>query len=281
MSKVEEKVNKLGLYEILDLFSLNIHFNLEDMKKAKKKVLMLHPDKSNISVETFLYYKYAYDKLILIYHFVKNEKDEDSLKKSHDTDDAFLKYLNQKNITSEKNNKSFLNEFNKMFENVYVSDNNEKDGYKDWLKSNDDIYDKDNLEKSRKKLIDNNQISIKMEVGEYNNSLDNDTYTCDDPFSKFKYFDVKDAHKNTIIGMDQEKTLSETKMFGSVDEYVKYQEQNKTTPLNEEESDIYFKNRDKRDNQSAKELAFEYMKQSETIKKRQNIYNSKFLQLTR
>ena len=78
MSKVEEKVNKLGLYEILDLFSLNIHFNLEDMKKAKKKVLMLHPDKSKMDAKYFLFYSKAYKVLFSIFEFNnKSDKKED------------------------------------------------------------------------------------------------------------------------------------------------------------------------------------------------------------
>ena len=52
--------------ELFSLFNLSIPITLSDLKKAKKKVLMLHPDK-NIGVpdikDIYLKYLHAYKKL--------------------------------------------------------------------------------------------------------------------------------------------------------------------------------------------------------------------------
>ena len=43
--------------EILGLFDLTYDISIEDMKRAKKKVLMTHPDKSRLPPDYFLFYK--------------------------------------------------------------------------------------------------------------------------------------------------------------------------------------------------------------------------------
>ena len=40
-----------SLDEVLGLFDLKYNITIDDLKRAKKKVLMLHPDKSKLSSE--------------------------------------------------------------------------------------------------------------------------------------------------------------------------------------------------------------------------------------
>ena len=49
--------------ELLQLFDLkdNSYLTIEDIKRAKHKVLMIHPDKSNLPSEYFLFYKKAFE----------------------------------------------------------------------------------------------------------------------------------------------------------------------------------------------------------------------------
>jgi hypothetical protein len=56
-----------SLDEVLGLFELNYQISLEDLKRAKKKVLMLHPDKSKLSAEYFLFYKKAFEIVVKFY----------------------------------------------------------------------------------------------------------------------------------------------------------------------------------------------------------------------
>ena len=74
-----------------------------------------------------------------------------------------------------------------MFENVHIKPQEEEKGYEEWLKSKEDYYDKDNIEKSRQMLL--NTITKKEEL-KYENVFGN------------TYYDLKEAHKNTIIGID-------------------------------------------------------------------------------
>ena len=60
-------INMYSFKDILNLFNLNDTFNIEDLGRAKKKVLMLHPDKSKLPSEYFIFYKKAYEIFLDLY----------------------------------------------------------------------------------------------------------------------------------------------------------------------------------------------------------------------
>ena len=51
------KIENYSFEELLGLFDLTYNIDIEELKKAKKKVLMIHPDKSKLPSEYFLFYK--------------------------------------------------------------------------------------------------------------------------------------------------------------------------------------------------------------------------------
>jgi hypothetical protein len=50
-------IHMYKLSELFDLFQLSYNISVDDMKRAKKMVLMTHPDKSGLGPEYFLFYK--------------------------------------------------------------------------------------------------------------------------------------------------------------------------------------------------------------------------------
>ena len=48
-------INMYSFKEILELFDLDYNMNLEDLKRAKKKLVQIHPDKSNLPNEYFIF----------------------------------------------------------------------------------------------------------------------------------------------------------------------------------------------------------------------------------
>lgn len=60
-------VSTYSLEEMFSLFDLTYDLTEESMRAAKKKVLMIHPDKSKLSSEYFLFYKQAYEIILDIY----------------------------------------------------------------------------------------------------------------------------------------------------------------------------------------------------------------------
>ena len=103
----------MSLEQLLSLFDLTIPFSERDLKIAKKKVLMLHPDKhpNNPSIKLqYLKYLDAYKKLEVIYDYIKHETNEDEFKK-HDIDTSFKDYVEKHGYKD----KDFLKHFNHMF----------------------------------------------------------------------------------------------------------------------------------------------------------------------
>jgi hypothetical protein len=55
------------LNDLLKLFELTYDISIDDLKRAKKKVLMTHPDKSKLDEKYFLFYKSAFDIIVKFY----------------------------------------------------------------------------------------------------------------------------------------------------------------------------------------------------------------------
>ena len=224
---------------------------------------MLHPDKNKVDTkEYYITFKNAYEKLVQIYGYIHHELDENNFK-SEDIDDTFKNFIETKGFTPTKNHKMYLKHFNEMFDNIHIKEN---DGYEEWLKSNKDMYDKDDLEKSRKILISTNTGIIKIEQIVTSNEVNS------------SYSDLKDAHMNTIIGLDQEKLYREKQKFSSVEEYRRHRT-NIGEMLSEKDSIQQIKDKEILEKNKAIDMSYQLLKQEEEMKKRTKNYVSKFLMI--
>lgn len=252
---------------LLNLFSLKSNFDKQDLKIAKRKVMKLHPDSSGLPRGIFIFMIKMYCKLEEIHNYTIHEENKDKLTMSFDVDDKFKNYLDENNINPVKNYKLFSQEFNKMFDKVYISDN--ETGYSDWLKSDEDIYDKDNLEKSRQMAINNEIIKIEdiVEVGDNN-------------FSN-GHTDVKEVYSNPFVAMDIDKVYKEKPKFSSIQEYKSFlaEEDDKTEMLTNDASMKYFERKEQLLNTQSKNLAYDRMKKNEEMEKKYKNYVSKYLKL--
>jgi hypothetical protein len=247
------------LKELLDLFEIS-ELNETSLRIAKKKVLMLHPDKNKVdTTEYYLFFTNAYKKLTQIYNYIHHETDENNFK-SHDIDNTFKTYIEKNGYTPTKNPEMYNKCFNEMFENIHIKDNTE--GYDDWLKSDEDIYDKNDIEKSRKKLMNNSL--IKIDKIEYCNQTNN-------------YSDLKEAHLNTIIGLDKDELFKETPKFNSVTEYEIHRQKSMNSALSEKESLKIISEQEELEKKQALELSYELLKKEEEMKKKHKEYVSKYL----
>ena len=252
---------------LLNLFALEDNFNQTDLKIVKRKVMKLHPDRSKLPHELFVFMIKMYCKVEEIYNFTHHEKDKDKLTANYDIDVKFKNYLEKNNIDPVRNYELFTKEFNKMFEQVYISEN--QDGYSDWLKSEDGIYNKDDLEESRQTAIQNAIINV-----------DEITEVGGESFSN-RQTDLKEVYTNPFVAMDIDKVYKEKPKFSSVQEYKAFlaAEDDETEPLSNEGSLKYFENKEKLLNNQSKNLAFDKMKQKEKMDRNYHRYISKYLKL--
>ena len=107
-------IHMYSLEEVLGLFDLKYQLTIDDLKRAKKKVLMLHPDKSKLSAEYFLFYKKAFDIIVQFY--------ENQNKQNKAVENIDYKPLNgelNKTNTKNRNNKR-TKKHRKSYTYIYI-----------------------------------------------------------------------------------------------------------------------------------------------------------------
>ena len=77
MEQIDLCISNYSLNDILELFKLDMEFDEEDMKSAKRTVLMTHPDKSGLDSEYFLFFTKAYKLLYNVFK-VRYRKEQDT-----------------------------------------------------------------------------------------------------------------------------------------------------------------------------------------------------------
>ena len=147
-------INHYGLDELFDLFNIpKYELTHNALKTAKKKVLMSHPDKSNLDSKYFLFFSAAYKRLYSIFVFQSGDdadKDKDSSIKikmnmvrtnstnENESDDTKKILLN--NFFKENPQLTKPKLFNKWLNDQYEKHNlsEKQKGYDEWLETVED-----------------------------------------------------------------------------------------------------------------------------------------------
>jgi len=243
--------------EILDLFGLSYEISIDDIKRAKKTVLMTHPDKSKLGPEYFLFYKKAFD---MVYRFYENQQkvnatvpsEEEKYKPLNQSD--FDKTTNQ-NIKAKINkmaSKEFQNKFNKLFEeNMSTKPDPTRN---EWFTKDDATFQidenvtKNNMGQVFEKVktqqasmgITNYRGVENLYVNSGTGSKlydDDDQYVECDPFSKLKFDDLRKVHKDQTVLSVSERDYKNVPKFASVDHYSRERNKQTLTPLEKQEAE--------------------------------------------
>jgi hypothetical protein len=210
----------------------------ETMKRAKRVVLLTHPDKSRLDAKYFLFYCKAYKKLYAMYEFVNKSRQpteyEDVLnepihKKSN---------LNNPNINNPNPNQnnfkdsSFHLWFNEQFEKTYLKDEEEEAGYEEWYKSEPAIIDSDIDIESHKRRVqavtiykgyDKTCVNTSFGGKLINGSNKTDNFTSSKLFDAFHFTDLKQAYEESVIPVTEE-DYQKIPKYRNVDEYKRTRE---------------------------------------------------------
>ncbi len=253
-----KRIEECTLDDLFGLFEME-ELTLEELKDAKKKVLLLHPDK-NIGRETAAYYDYfktAYQKLEAVFLY-SNRHAKDVVSKTYQIEDlkdeGFYQYCQQKGLKDDQ----FHKVFNEVFDKVYLS---EKEGHGEWLKE-DTPYDKTDLEKSRQKAM-----SLIVVDREIKTLSDMDTG------------DLKEAYLHSVLPIDAEQVLRDTPQFSSVDAYKRHRTKDHVTPISGKESMDHLRKQEAMENKSALQLSYEHLKRGELQSKRMKEVYREFLKI--
>lgn len=242
-------INTYSLEELLSLFDLSYDITVEGLKKAKKKVLMLHPDKSRLSPEYFIFYKKAYEVVFNFY--------EERNRQTRNLPTEPIKYIptNQDNRTAKQINKvisgmkeeQFQESFNDMFEkNMMKKPDTSRN---EWFQKAEPIYDIDaevsskNLGKAFETIKEKNTGMVRYRGVEtlqsnsgagtsfYDDDDTGDDYVTCDPFSKLKFEDLRKVHKDQTILTVSEKDYQKVQTYNSMDHLIQERGKQTLTPL--------------------------------------------------
>ena len=176
---IDLDINNYELADILNLFKIPVLFNDKHLREAKVIVLQMHPDKSRLPKEYFLFFTKAYKMVYEIYKVrfpdekkyketgfsysavIDRELNQNKSKTAHNKEDReYYKteeeaYKKLQKMDSENFNKWF----NEKFEKFRMHDDEQDGGYEDWFRNtknndgldageageDDDTYDKSEL----------------------------------------------------------------------------------------------------------------------------------------
>lgn len=233
LADLDLNIDNYNLEDMLNLFGLNINYNIGDLKNAKKMALKTHPDKSGLKKEVFIFFSKAYNMLSKIYK-LKNKTEKKVENIDYDENDmeddiGNKELLDMKLKTLKKKN------FNKWFNDLFEKSNGKSnmDGYGDWLKSEEGVSNIKISNKTefdalfKKKKREGRELIVKADIQDmiYNSGgtmLDTtETVYSSDIFSKLRYDDVRKAHMETVVPVT-EQDFKEKKRFDNVEQYIRH-----------------------------------------------------------
>ena len=289
-SDLDMNIDNYELDDLLNLFNLEFDFGEEELKQAKKVVLMTHPDKSNLSKDYFLFFSSAYKVILSIYEFRNKSKKSEK--------DTYAKLIDEKDEAKEellkglKNKKNFNKVFNELFEKNKIKLEDVDNGYGDWLKSEEDLDTRkttmnnmnENFERKKRELkaivlqTGIEDMGVGGNSGHVELTREKPAYYTSSIFSNLGYEDLKKAHVESVVPVTNEDYLSR-KQFKNVQELQQFNASQNIKPLSEKESQDYFNNQNLKQNKEDVRRAFKLAKQDESSRKANMNWMSGFKQL--
>jgi len=292
-------IENYSFEELLKLFELREDFSEYDLKNAKKTVLRLHPDKSGLPSEYFLFYSKAYKLIFHIWEF-KNKsenkgydglwsiEDKKTIMDGDMKDSIVDKYTVLNNKVEKMNATQFNQWFNSEFEKCKIKRESEE-GYDEWLKSNDDtseiqeLNQMNNIElhKNRvKDMVVYDGVHVLPSYGSGYSELNNEKPSeySSEPFSTLAYQDVYMAHTVPVIPIS-ETDYVEHDYRQSVDSYRKYSDTCVNDSYKNQYAEEYLREANKKEDGMGAELAYRLAKETEESEKRNALFWSKLMTL--
>lgn len=217
--------------ELLALFQLTSNITEEDMKRAKMMVLKMHPDKSRLPPDYFLFYKKAFDMIVSYYQeTAKTSVEVPTTEQIYSAESADKNTARAVETTiKEMGAESFQRKFNELYESISEKPKN----VNEWFQKNDPLFEFDsvtnaaglgaaidNVKQKAGALIKYNGVQTMNSGGPaYNHLYDNDeeSYVSCDPFGKLKYDDLRKVHKDQTVLAVSERDFDNMQRFSSMD----------------------------------------------------------------
>jgi hypothetical protein len=215
------------------------------------------------------------------YNFERTRKRYDTTKNPHKTPEELDQMFHR----------WFMKKFHKPY-NVWLNESFEKskikyadeEGYEDWLKSDEGISKPEDLTGTKDEILQRHRKNL-MQIVSYN-GLQDTTYTnhttsidrnqpeyySSDVFAQLKYEDIRKAHTETVILVD-ENDIHTKQQFKNVDELSRHRKENEKY-LSKDEYDAIERNQIQMQHRQDTSRAYNLVKQMEEIKKKNDTFFS-------
>lgn len=279
---VDLDIDNYSLDDLLDLFKIDSIDNEANLAKAKTITLKMHPDKSGLDKEYFLFFSKAYKTLYQLYTI----QDKTRQKGQNIDYENYKETLNKDNmiildkICKKKGSSREFNEwFNREFESMKLKDEYTENGYGEWLNNDIDTDTHENcknindvhnsIQKHREKLY---QLAKHTEILDYNDAaycdIGNnapDNYSSG-MFSRLAFQDLKQAHTETVIPVKEEDAILKHNNLDT----IKRERGMEIDPMDQEQSIRMLNKKKDRDNQNDTKRIYRLIKQQEEVEKNNN-----------
>jgi len=250
MSKTHNlDVSLYSLKELLKLFNIdNYDISSEQIKYAKKKTLMTHPDKSKLPKEYFLFYKKAFD---IVFNFYNEQNKQNQIVQ----DKPYSPFNNSdeneqiKAEIKKTNPHKFQREFNKLFEQhmIHKPDTEKNNWFKDEsaLFESQQNVNASNMGQVFRQMKQNNQeMIVRKDVQQLTHTMGTNLYDDDDDtqycgsniFDRLKFDDLRKVHKDQTIMDVCESDYGQMQTFASIEQYNRHRNSQNVAPMTETQS---------------------------------------------
>jgi hypothetical protein len=286
-----------SLEDIYGLFHLSpsLPLSLESLKNAKKIVLKLHPDISKLDPKYFLFYKKAFDIIVHYYN-------EDTKQYRPVVDETYTpltqEYHKQVKKTIEKmDSQDFHRKFNQIFdENAPKKTDPKKYAWfsdpdaPTLFSTTESSLKREDMGRVFQQFKEKQQgIILHRGIEEYSSQAgcnlyeeddeQNDYYITTDIFSRLKFDDVRKVHKDQPIMTVGEVDYEKIPKFHSVEQYQRYRGEQISKPLEREDAELHFQQKQKASRERMMLKQYESEKKTEEFAKMNQRVLSNFLYL--
>lgn len=291
-------VYQYSFKEILNLFELDYTITDDDLKRAKKKVLMTHPDKSKLPPEYFLFYKKAFD---IVIEYCKNNNKQNQVipeKCTYQVNDRNDESISRqmKHAIDKMDTNEFQSRFNKAFEQTM--DRRIDPNRNEWFSKDDPVYDisekitKSNMGAAIEKVKHVQQTNAMVKYGgvshissnagtNYYEEIDDysNEYLTSDMFSKLKFDDIRKVHKDQTVFSVSERDYENVRKYSSVDDFTRSRDTADLTPLERARAEKILEEQTRAQNQRLQEKMYRLTAKTDEYAKKTNDAISSFLLL--
>jgi len=292
-------IQTYSLEELLSLFGLTAYnISTNDLRQAKKRVLMLHPDKSKLDSKYFLFYKKAFDVIVQFYdNQNRQHKQVDGTelvyRPNEDNDNSTSDHINKQ--INEISNSDFQDKFNRLFESNNMGTRPDTTR-NEWFKQEDNEFNIPEGKISKSEMGDafnrikqqSNSITRYNGVQEMlhttsagNSSLyeDTDQYVSCDPFGKLQYDDLRKVHRDQTVLAVSERDFDQSKIYKSVDEFNRARSQYSYDPLEKEKATTMLQEQERVMNEQMMKKEYKSKLQTQQYAEKNKTVLASFLQL--